>query len=112
MAKITFVKEKKTIEVEPGTKLRTAAMHNGVEVYAGIHKVLNCHGLAQCGSCVMRITKGQENVTPPGLWERLRMLLWRLGNENLRLSCQCRVNGDIEVESTPSLNWHGERFWG
>lgn len=112
MAKITFVKEKKTIEVQPGTKLRTAAMHNGIEVYEGIHKVLNCHGFAQCGSCVMRVTKGEENVSRPGLWERLRMILWRIGNENLRLSCQCRVNGDIEVESTPSLNWHGERFWG
>ena len=112
MAKITFVKEKKTIEVEPGTKLRTAAMQNGIEVYAGIHKTLHCPGWAQCGSCVMLITKGEDNVNQPGLWERMRMFFWRIGNEKkLRLSCQCQVNGDIEVETTPPLNWHGERFW-
>ena len=119
MPKITFVKEKKTIEVEPGTVLRTAAMHNGIEVYSGIHKVLHCPGWGQCGSCKVLITRGEDNVSKPGLWERFRMFagpllfFWRIGNEKkLRLSCQCRVNGDIEVETTPTGNWHGERFWG
>ena len=35
----------------------------------------------------------------------------RFGFE-LRLACQARVNGDIEVETQPGVNWHGERFWG
>jgi hypothetical protein len=30
----------------------------------------------------------------------------------LRLSCQAKVYGDIEVETQPPLNLHGERFWG
>jgi ferredoxin len=30
----------------------------------------------------------------------------------LRLACQARVNGDVEVETQPEVNWHGERFWG
>ena len=119
MAKITFVNAKKTIEVEPGTKLRTAAMHNGIEVYSGIHKLLHCPGWGCCGSCKVLITKGEGNVSKPGVWERFRVLagpllfFWRIGNEKkLRLSCQCRVNGDIEVETTPTGNWHGERYWG
>ena len=118
MAKITFVKEKKTIEVPAGTNLRKAALENGFQVYWGPHQILNCLGWGSCGSCKVMITKGQDNVSKPGLKERLRILagpllfFWRIGNEkSLRLSCQCKVNGDIEVETTPMGNWHGERFW-
>ena len=36
-----------------------------------------------------------------------------IGNEDeLRLSCQCKVNGDVTVESQAPCNWHGEKFWG
>ena len=121
MAKITFVKEKKTIEVAPGTNLRKAALENGVQVYWGFHKnfPFNCLGFGHCGSCNVLITKGEDNVSQPGLWERFRILagpllfFWRIGNEKqLRLSCRCQVNGDVEVETTPTHNWHGERFWG
>jgi ferredoxin len=119
MPKIKFVKEKKEIEVEPGTNLRKAAMKDGIELYPGIHQYVNCMGFAQCASCRVRITKGIENVSPQGLWERFRLRFgpdtWfaTLGNEKeLRLSCQARVNGDIEVETQPEANLHGERFWG
>lgn len=119
MPKITFTNEKKTIEVAPGTNLRKAALENGVPLYWGPHKVVNCMGFGSCGSCKVLIKKGTENVSKPGLKERLRILLgpllffWRIGNEKtLRLACQCRVNGDVEVETTPTVNWHGERFWG
>jgi ferredoxin len=119
MPKIKFVKEKKEIEVEPGTNLRTAAQKEGIELYPGIHQYLNCQGLGQCASCRIHVTKGVENVSPQGLLEKLRLLLGpitffaRLGHEkDLRLACKTRVNGDIEVETQPEVNWHGERFWG
>ena len=32
--------------------------------------------------------------------------------EELRLSCQCTITGDIEVEMQAPCNWHGEKFWG
>ena len=119
MAKITFVNEKKSIEVAPGSNLRKAALENGVQLYWGPHKVLNCMGFGQCGSCTVIVTKGEDNVSKPGLWERFRILagpllfFWRIGNEKkLRLACRCQVNGDIEVETTPTGNWHGDRFWG
>lgn len=119
MPKIKFVNEKKEIEVVPGTNLRKAALNEGVELYPGVHKYVNCMGLGQCGSCRVQITKGVENVSPQGLLERLRLILGpitffaRLGHEkDLRLACQTRVNGDIEVETKPQPNWHGDRFWG
>jgi ferredoxin len=36
----------------------------------------------------------------------------RIGHESdLRLACQCQVNGDCEVQVQPAMNWSGEKFW-
>jgi len=122
MPTVKFVKEKKTIEVPQGANLRKAARKAGVEVYSGIHKVLHCPGLGLCTTCKVLVTKGVENVSPQGAWERMNMSnlvahpitsLARLGHEqDMRLSCQTKVYGDIEVETRPEFNWHGEKFWG
>jgi len=119
MPTIKFVNEKKTVEVEPGANLRKVALREGVDLYSGVHRIANCRGLGQCASCRVLITKGAENVSPQSWFEYLRLLLGpitafaRLGNEKtLRLACKTRVNGDIEVETHPTVNWHGERFWG
>jgi ferredoxin len=119
MPKIRFVKEKKEIEVEAGSNLRKAALREGIELYPGLHSTFNCHGLGQCASCRVKITRGIDNVNPQGLYEKLRLLLGpityfaRLGNEReLRLACRTQVLGDIEVETQPQMNLHGERFWG
>lgn len=119
MPTINFVKEKKKIEVPVGANLRKEAMRNGIEVYPGMHKYVHCPGIGGCATCRVLITKGEENVSRQSLREKLRFLIGpftifaRLGNEKtLRLACQTRVNGDIEVETQPSINWHGERYWG
>ena len=122
MPTVKFVKEKKSIDVPEGTNLRKAAMQAGVEVYQGIHKVLHCPGLGMCTTCMVRIKSGVENVSAPGMWERMNAgnlvthpitFLSRLGQEQeMRLSCQTAVNGDVEVETHPEFNWHGEKFWG
>jgi ferredoxin len=122
MPSVKFISEKRTIDVPQGANLRTEALKAGVELYRGVHKnvLLNCHGLGSCGSCCVKIKKGQENVSRQGLREKLRLLIGlftsnaRRGNEQeVRLACMTRVMGDIEVETKPDLmNLHGERFWG
>ncbi len=119
MPSVKFVNEKKTIEVPEGANLRKEALKAGIELYPGVHRIFNCHGLQQCASCRVIIKKGQENVSPQGLFEKLRLIAGpityfaRVGHENdLRLACATRVLGDIEVETQPGVNWHGERFWG
>jgi ferredoxin len=121
MPKVKFVKEKKEVAVEPGANLRKVALREGIELYPGIHRYVNCMGFAQCASCRVHVTKGVENVSPQGFFEKVRLLMGpmthfaRKGHErDLRLACQMRVNGDIEVETRPELPWfwHGERFWG
>ncbi len=114
MAIIKFVNEKKEIQVPDGCNLRAEAMRAGVGLYPGIHKYLNCHGLAQCGSCRVLVTKGMEHTSPMGLLERLRLKisLAFIGHEDtMRLACQTRVNGDVEVQTQPPLNLYGENFF-
>ncbi len=114
MATITFVNEKKEIQVPAGANLRREAMTAGIQVYSGVNKVLNCHGLGSCGSCRVRITKGMENASPMGLIERTRlaMSMAYIGNEDtMRLACQTLVNGDMTVETTPPLNLYGDNFF-
>ena len=118
MPTIKFIKEKKDVEVEQGANLRQVALKEGISLYPGIHHYINCVGFAGCASCRVLVRKGLENVTPAGWWEKFR-LLWpdtgmaRLGHEqDMRLACQMRVNGDVEIETRPPMNWHGEKFWG
>ncbi len=118
MPKVTFVKEKRTIEVPEGAVLRAEALKNGIQVNPGIHKYLNCMGFGSCASCCVKITKGENNVSRQGIREWLRFLLgpltffMRIDNEKtMRLSCQCRVNGDCEIETDPAINFSGEKFW-
>src|SRR5215210_6793179 len=79
MPVVKFVKENKEIEVPSGANLRQEAMKAGINVHqgvngfgAGINKLLNCHGIAQCGTCRVKITKGMDHASPMGLMEKLR----------------------------------------
>lgn len=120
MPVVNFVKEKKKVEVPQGANLRKEAFKAGVQVYPGIHQVLHCPGWGLCGSCRVKVVKGTEAHLKKQSWyERLMMLLnpltffSRIGCEKeLRLSCQTKVTGDIDVETQPGINWHGEKFWG
>jgi ferredoxin len=118
MPTVTFVKEKKSIEVPAGANLRKEALKAGIELYPGVHKYLNCMGLGQCASCRVIVRKGVEQCSPQGVFEKLRFLggpllfFARIGHEkDLRLACQLRVNGDIEVETQPPLMRPSENYW-
>src|SRR5262245_54045729 len=125
---IKFIKEKKEIEVPAGTNLRKAALDAGVNPHgilngfgAGLTRYLNCLGNGLCGTCRVNIVKGMENVSPMGVMEKIKFhnpipdplpALQFIGNEDkLRLSCQTLVDGDIEVETAPTLDLFGENFF-
>ena len=123
MPTIKFTREKKSVEVESGQKIRNVALQEGIEVYPWMHRVLHCPGLGMCTSCRVRIKKEDNaHCAKPSLWEKLNMFLNPLSffarldsrdPKTLRLSCQTKVHGDgeIEVETQPEFNWHGENFW-
>jgi len=115
MAKVTFVRERKTVECEQGKNLRELALENGIELYRGIHRFLNCRGHGLCGKCAVVVRNGGENLSPPTFMERVRVALMPflpIGREGrLRLACQCSVLGDVEIETRPGLQPVQHEFW-
>ena len=118
MPKVTVVNAKKEIEVPAGSNLREELRKNAVEVYPGMARYVNCFGNGQCGTCKVHIKNGMSNLSPKSLLEKINMsihpltMLAAIGHEDeLRLSCQCTVNGDCSVEVLPELNMSGETFW-
>lgn len=111
MPKVKFIREKEEIEAPEGANLRRLALDHGIQLYPGIHRLLNCRGLAQCGSCMVLLKKGTAaNASRKGLLETLRLSLgWAaIGHEGeARLACQTRIAGDLEVETQPQFNWYG-----
>jgi len=109
MPKVKFLRENVELAVPEGANLRKEAMRANIELYRGIHRYLNCRGNALCGSCAVSIKGGRENCSTAGFREKLRLLLSYLpiGREGeIRLACQVRVLGDIQVETTPSLKMY------
>jgi ferredoxin len=128
MPLVKFIKENKEIDVPHGANLRKEAIKAGINVHQGVNgfgatlnKFLNCHGLGQCGTCRVQITKGMENTSPMGLIEKFRFYnpipdpipcMSFIGNEDtMRLACRTKVLGDIEVQTGPELNLFGENFF-
>ena len=120
MPKVTFVTENKEIEVPAGANLRTEAKKAGINLYSGLAKYLNCFGHGTCGTCKVLVKKGMENLSPPGRMERFTLfrMLSSIGREKeMRLACQCQVNGDCTIETHPGLqvspekDAKGKYFW-
>ena len=114
MPKVVFVKEKKEIEVPVGANLREEARKAGIEVYQGLSRYLNCFGHGSCGTCRVLVKKGMENLSPKVGKEKIKLglMMGTIGcEEESRLACQVKVNGDCTVETNPGLNLYGENFW-
>jgi ferredoxin len=114
MPKVLFVKEKKEIEVPDGANLRVEARKNGLEIYRGIDRYINCRGNGLCGTCRVLVKKGMENLSPKGRLERIKlaMMLSSIGHEDeIRLACRTQVHGDCSIETKPAMNLYGENFW-
>ena len=126
---VKFINEKKEIEVPEGANLRNEAKKAGINLNCGVNgylasanKIVNCHGIGACGTCRVNIVAGMENTNAVTLREKLRFktpvvpdpvpCLAYIGNEEtMRLACCVKVNGDVEVESSPELNLFGENFF-
>ena len=92
MPKIEFLLEERKIKVGKYANLRKAALKAGIDVYVGMDRLANCHGLGQCGTCTMQIVEGMENLTPRTEAEKKHLAD---KPDNWRLSCQCEVLGDL-----------------
>lgn len=98
MGNIKFVKENKEIIAADGANLRQKALENGIDIYKLWGKMMNCGGYGQCGTCIVEIIEGQENLSPSTQAEN-RFL--KKKPANYRLACQTVVNGPVSVVTKP-----------
>lgn len=98
MAVIKFLEEDKEVIAADGANLRYKAMENGIDLYTFVGKMVNCGGYGQCGTCVVEIVEGMENLSPKTSVEERKL---RKRPENCRLACQVIVNGPVTVRTKP-----------
>jgi ferredoxin len=98
MTVITFVKENKEAVVAQGSNLREKALETGIDLYTLKGKLVNCGGYGQCGTCIVEIVEGMENLSPKTDFEQRKL---KKKPDNYRLACQTLVNGPIKVQTKP-----------
>ncbi|MEI6379759.1 MAG: 2Fe-2S iron-sulfur cluster-binding protein [Cyanobacteriota bacterium ELA615] len=98
MTAISFVKENKDIIVAQGANLREKAIQNGIDIYTLSGKLMNCGGAGQCGTCIVEVVEGMENLSPKTDFEKRKL---KKKPENFRLACQTMVNGPVVIKTKP-----------
>lgn len=91
MPLIRFTREHLTVEVPEGANLRQVALENGIEIYQGADRFINCRGRGLCGTD--RVEVSPETAISPRTKAELRQI--KFGKD--RLACQVQIFGDCEV---------------
>jgi ferredoxin len=95
---IEFVNENREVVVADGANLRQKALQNGIDIYTWKGKLTNCGGNGQCGTCIVEIVSGMENLSPRTDFEQRRL---KKKPASYRLACQTLVNGAVKVKTKP-----------
>jgi len=104
MPAIKFVNEAENVDelvvAANGSNLRTKAVENGLDIYKFMGKLTNCGGIGQCGTCVVEVIDGMENLSPRTAFEERKL---KKKPANYRLACQTLANGpgDITIQTKP-----------
>lgn len=95
---IKFLNEDQEVTVPSGANLRFKALEHRIDVYKFVDKLLNCGGYGQCGTCVVEVIEGMQNLSPRTEFEERKL---RKKPESYRLACQALVNGPISIRTKP-----------
>ncbi|ERT06938.1 2Fe-2S iron-sulfur cluster binding domain protein [Lyngbya aestuarii BL J] len=98
MANIKFVNENQEIIAADGANLRIKALEKQIDLYTFMGKMMNCGGYGQCGTCIVEVVEGMENLSPRTDTEK-RIL--KKKPESYRLACQTMVNGPVTIKTKP-----------
>lgn len=99
MTTIKFLKEDREIVVADGANLRLKAIENRIDIYTLVGKMTNCGGYGQCGTCIVEVVDGMENLSPPTETEKKKL---QKKPSTYRLACQTLVHGAVTVKTKPS----------
>ena len=95
---ITFVRQNKQVEVPEGDSVRYPALENDVPVYCGLWKFANCHGNGLCGTDRVSVSPS-TNTNQLTFMEKFWLRNDLKKNPNVRLACQTKVFGDVNVDT-------------
>jgi ferredoxin len=98
MGNIKFVREEKEVIAADGANLRFKAIENGIDIYTFVGKMTNCGGYGQCGTCIIEVVEGLDNLSPRTEVENRKL---KKKPDNYRLACQALVNGPVSVKTKP-----------
>ena len=98
MTIVKFLKEDREIIVADGANLRLKALENGIDLYTFMGKMMNCGGYGQCGTCVVEVAAGMENLSPRTEVENRKL---KKKPESYRLACQTLVQGTANINTKP-----------
>lgn len=98
MSTITFIEENQKVVAAEGANLREKALQNKIDLYTLKGKLMNCGGYGQCGTCIVEIVEGMENLSPKTDFEKRKL---KRKPDNYRLACQTLVNGPVSVKTKP-----------
>jgi 2Fe-2S ferredoxin len=88
MPKVTFLPQGRSLEIDEDSTLREAARILDVNVRD------RCGGIGACCNCVVTVVEGAEHINPLTVIEEAMFFL----AEHERLSCQCKIVGDVVVK--------------
>ncbi|NEP03471.1 MULTISPECIES: 2Fe-2S iron-sulfur cluster-binding protein [Okeania] len=98
MANIKFEQENQEIIAADGANLRIKALENRIDLYTFTGKMMNCGGYGQCGTCVVEVVEGLENLSPRTPVEEKKL---KKKPPSYRLACQTMVNGPVTIKTKP-----------
>ena len=92
MTKIYYKNTDQSVDVGAGVELKDIVNSNGWPVPFGCEDGL-------CGTCIVKVNKGKENLSDVEEKEQITLTAMGLLDGEHRLACQCRVNGDVDLET-------------
>ncbi|TVQ24091.1 MAG: (2Fe-2S)-binding protein [Leptolyngbya sp. DLM2.Bin15] len=98
MATITFINEQQEAIVADGANLRLKTLEKNIDLYKFTGKLLNCGGYGQCGTCIVEVVDGMDNLSPRTEVEKRKL---KRKPDSYRLACQTLVNGDVTIRTKP-----------
>lgn len=99
MSCVLFVNEDREIEVVEEEDLRSVALDNKIDMYTLKGKLMNCGGYGQCGTCIIEVVDGMENLSPRTPVENAKL---KKKPETYRLACQTLVLGPASIKTKPA----------
>ena len=93
----------RALTCEVGANLRQVLLKEGIDLYNGNAKFINCMGIGTCGTCAVEL-EGEDSDRN---WKERGRLSFppHTPERNLRLACQIKVTQDLKVTKY-------DRFWG